>query len=131
MLIMFAPFLAPVVGIIAIVLGITLAQPKRAGELVPTWVWVILFIVNTTLAAGMMYIMLTALFLPFLNFDGYGAMAAMAVGFLLSAGFTPYLLSLRKKAVEDVDALGRPKTLEGRMAARHARVEKAKRDGKL
>lgn len=127
----FAPFLTPITGIIAVVLGITLTQPKRPGEIVPTWFWVILFVVNTTMAAGLLAVLIPTLLFPRFAAGGTVFSIVSTIAFVAAIALTPYLLSKRQKLVEDTDITGRPKTLEGRMEARRARVEKARKEGRL
>ena len=116
--------LAAVAFIVAVYVGFTMSRPKRPGEVIPTFIWVILFCANVFIAS---FLFPVSAFLPSqLQING----VPIAVYFLPVLGLIagPVLSWVILRARREASELNPYVT---RMDARKARVEQAKREGKL
>jgi len=116
--------LAAVAFIVALYVGFTMSRPKRPGESIPTFVWVILFCANVFIAS---FLFPLSAFLPS-QFEINGVPISMYIlpvlGLIAGPVLSWVILNARREASE-LDPY------VTRMDARKARVEKAKREGKL
>lgn len=110
--------------LVSLYVGFTLSRPRRDGEMIPTFVWVILFCINVFIVSLLLPIWFIAPDMPKVGGIPITAIIMPVLG--LVAG--PLLAWLILRARREATALDRYST---RMDARRARVEKAKREGKL
>lgn len=110
--------------LVAIYVGFTMSRPKRPGEVIPTFVWVILFCVNVFIASLLLPVTILIPGMPEVNGVPITVYFMPVLGLIAGPVLSWLLLRARCEASETDPYLTR-------MDARKARVEKAKREGKL
>lgn len=112
------------IAIITVIVAWTIMQPSRPGQIIPLFVWLFLFAINTTLLGAAASLWFVSPDMPRVWDIPIVIIGAPIAGFVIGIILIFVLLNSRKvKSQTD--------PFYQKLDARRARVEKAKREGKL